>query len=110
MATDTQARQLEKTRKAKIAAAKVSLQDAKRALNEARARAQSLEAEQKKADAEAKGREAESRSRGALKKARADVRRCGPTRAKRCSRGRGGGKAVEDAKRTVEKASEELRE
>src|ERR1041384_8847192 len=48
-----------KLHQAKIAAAKVSLQDAKRSLADARARAQSLESAQKKANAEAK--EAEKR-------------------------------------------------
>jgi len=54
VAPDNDVRQLEGTRKAKIAAAKVSLQDAKRSLTEARARAQSLEAAQKRAYAEGK--------------------------------------------------------
>lgn len=58
-------KRLEEARRAKISAAKVSLQEAKRALSEARARAQSLEAVQKKANIEA--REAEQR----LEKARA---------------------------------------
>jgi hypothetical protein len=58
-------KRLEEARRAKISAAKVSLQEAKRALSEARARAQSLESVQKKANTEA--REAEQR----LEKARA---------------------------------------
>ena len=57
-------RRLEEARRAKINAAKVSLQEAKRALSDARARAQSLESVQKKANTEA--REAEQR----LEKAR----------------------------------------
>jgi hypothetical protein len=50
-------------RKAKIAAAKVSLQDAKKSLTQARARAESLETAQKNADAHAK--EAEKQRRDA---------------------------------------------
>jgi hypothetical protein len=53
-ASHDDARRIEEARKAKIAAAKVSLQDAKRSLTNARARAQSLADAQKKADAEAK--------------------------------------------------------
>lgn len=75
------ARELEKTRNARIAAAKVSLQTAKKSLAEAGARAQSLEAAQKQAEKQL--REAEER----LKKASAEV---------------------EDAKRIVEQASKEL--
>ncbi|HKZ02621.1 MAG TPA: hypothetical protein VJ180_10295, partial [Pyrinomonadaceae bacterium] len=54
VATDDDVRRVEETRKTKIGAAKVTMQDAKRSLTEARARAQSLEAAKKKADAEAK--------------------------------------------------------
>src|SRR6185369_14911257 len=56
-------KRLEEVRRAKIADAKVSLQDAKRSLSEARARAQSLELVQKKANAEIK--EAEKHRRDA---------------------------------------------
>lgn len=63
--TAAEVRRLEEARRAKISAAKVSLQEAKRALSDARARAQSLESVQKKANAEA--REAEQQ----LEKARA---------------------------------------
>ncbi len=54
VAADNDGQQLEQTRKAKLAAARVALQEAKSSLTEARARAKSLEAAQKKADAEAK--------------------------------------------------------
>lgn len=84
---DDDVRQLEEARKAKIAAAKVSLQEAKRSLTEARARAQSLEVTQKKAYAEAK--QAEKLRRDAeesLGESKSRRRRCGPTRAERCSR------------------------
>ena len=55
------ARQIEKTRQAKIAAAKASLQEAKRVLVKARARAQNAEAAQKKANADAKEKEKQRR-------------------------------------------------
>jgi hypothetical protein len=59
-------------RKAKTAAAKVSLQNARRTLTRARASAQSLEAAQKKADAEAKKAEKLRRdAEQSLEKARA---------------------------------------
>ena len=54
-------RRIEDFRRAKIAAAKVSLQDAKKSLAEARAKAQSLESTQKKANAEAKEAEKQRR-------------------------------------------------
>jgi methyl-accepting chemotaxis protein len=101
--------QLEETRKAKTAAAKVSLQNAKRALTQARARAQSLEAAQKKVEAEAKKaeklrREAEQR----LEKAKA----ASEDAARRAQRIAGeladAAKAMNDAERTFEKASKEL--
>jgi len=59
--TATDARKLEDSRQARIAAAKTSLQDAKKLLVEARAKAQSLEVAQKKANAEAKDAENERR-------------------------------------------------
>ncbi len=51
---DNNARQTEEKRKAKTAAAKVSLHDAKKSLTKARARAERLEAAQKISDAETK--------------------------------------------------------
>lgn len=56
-------RRIEEFRKAKIAAAKTSLQDAKKSLADARARTQSLESAQKKAQAQV--REAEKHKRQA---------------------------------------------
>jgi hypothetical protein len=84
-----------KIQQAKIAAAKVSLQDAKRSLTDARARAQSLEGAQKKAGAEAKEavkykREADQR----LEKATAASREAA--------------QALEDAKRMFAEATKEL--
>ncbi len=55
------ARQIEKTRQAKIAAAKASQQDARRALVKARARAQNAEAAQTKANADVKQKEKQRR-------------------------------------------------
>jgi hypothetical protein len=95
VAQDDDVRQLEEMRKAKVAAARVSLQDAKRSLTEARVSAQSLEAAQKKADAEAKKAEKDKRdAEENLQKAKADVEEAA--------------RAVKDAERTVEKASNEL--
>ncbi|HEX6717823.1 MAG TPA: hypothetical protein VF088_11970 [Pyrinomonadaceae bacterium] len=102
-------RNAQELHRAKIAAAKVSLQDAKRALVDARASAQSLEAEQKKANAEA--REAEKHRREAeerLEKATAaskDAARHAQTVAAEAEEAT---TAVEDAKRTVEEATKEL--
>lgn len=52
--TSANVRRLEEARRAKIADAKVTLQDAKKSLSEARARVQNLESAQKKANAELK--------------------------------------------------------
>jgi hypothetical protein len=102
-------RQLEEKRQARIAAAKVSLQDAKRVLIAARARAQRAQETRKKADANAK--EAEKHRRAAeqrFEKARAAaedaVRRARTVTAEVEE----AVKAVEDAERTVEKASKDL--
>jgi len=101
--------QFEQTRQAKIAAAKVSLQEARSLLSEERSRAQSLEAAQKKANADVKEtekhrRETEKRfekarlaSEGAIRRARSIA-----------AEAEGAVKAVERAKRAVEKASKEL--
>jgi hypothetical protein len=102
-------RQLEETRQASMARAKVSLQEAKSLLIEARARAQSLEAAQKKAYAEAKQAEKQRReAEDRLEKARAaseDAARGARSIAVEVEEA---AKAVLDAKRTVEKASKEL--
>jgi hypothetical protein len=98
-----------KIRQAKIAAAKVSLQDAKRSLVDARARAQSLEAQQKKAKAEAKEAETERRE------AEARLEKATATAAAAARRAQGvtdeleeAAQSVEDAKRTVAEATKEL--
>ena len=80
--------EVRKLQQAKIAAAKVTLQDAKRSLTEARAKAQSLESAQKKANAEAK--EAARRAQGVAAEAEKAAH------------------ALEDAKRTFEEATKEL--
>jgi hypothetical protein len=71
-ATDDDVRNLEETRKAKIAEARVLLQDAMRSLTEARVRARSLEAKQKEAQAKARVAEKQkSEAEERLKKAKA---------------------------------------
>jgi hypothetical protein len=106
----------EETRRAKIAAAKLSLQEAKKSLTEARSNAQRLEAAQKKAYAEAK--EADAEARQAEKKMREAEDRfkkasiASQDAANRAQRMAGetqeAAQAVEDAKRTIEKATKEL--
>jgi hypothetical protein len=108
-APDGDVRQLEKTRQARIAAAKVPLQDAKRVLLAARTRAQSAQAAQKKADAGAK--EAEKHRRAAeqrFEKARAAAEDAARRARTVTAEVEEAVKAVEDAERTAEKASEEL--
>ncbi|MDQ5846367.1 MAG: hypothetical protein M3539_13840 [Acidobacteriota bacterium] len=104
-----QARPLEDTRKAKIAAAKVSLQDAKRSLTEARARAQRLEAARKRADTEAK--KAEKRRRDAeenLANAKAASEDAAQRARSVAVEVEEAASAVEDAERAVEAASEQM--
>jgi hypothetical protein len=100
---------LEQTRQAKIAAAKVSLQEARSLLSQERARAQSLEAAQKKANADVKEtekhrRETEERFEKARLASEDAVRRARSIAAE----SKAAAKSVEDARRTVEKASNEL--
>ncbi|HEU4509433.1 MAG TPA: hypothetical protein VFR78_14400 [Pyrinomonadaceae bacterium] len=107
-ATDN-VRRLEEFRKAKITAAKISLQDAKKSLADARSRAQNLEAAQKKAQAEVKEteklrREAEQRlekataaSEEAARRAQGIAHELGEV-----------AKTAEEAKRAVDKATKEL--
>jgi hypothetical protein len=104
-------RQVEDARKAKIAAAKASLQEAKSLLTEARARAQSLEAVQKKANAEAK--EAEKQRREAeerFEKARAASEDAAEHARNIADEVEEAVKRLEDIKRSVERASKELEE
>ena len=106
-ASDTS--KFEQTRQEKIAAAKVSLQETKSLLIEARARAQSLEAAQKKANADVKEaekhrRETEERFEKARLASEDAIRRARSIAAE----AKGAVKAVEDAKRAIEKGSKEL--
>jgi hypothetical protein len=101
--------QFEQTRQAKIATAKVSLQETKSLLIEARARAQSLEAAQKKANADVKEaekqrRETEERFEKARLASEDAIRRARSIAAQV----EGAVKAVEEAKRAVEKVSKDL--
>jgi len=100
--TGANVRRLEEARRAKIADAKVTLQDAKKSLNEARARVQSLESAQKKANAEVQ--EAEK----ILEKATAasiDAARRAKSVASEVNEAT---KTVEVAKRAIEQATKEL--
>ena len=107
--TAANVRRLEEVRRAKIADAKVSLQDAKKALSEARGRAQRLESVQKKSIADAK--EAEKRRREAealLEKATAASEEA-TRRAKSVAEELDEvAKTVDDAKRRVEEATKAL--
>jgi len=107
--TAANVRRLEEVRRAKIADAKVSLQDAKKALSEARARAQHLESTQKKAIAEAKEAEKDKRKvEELLEKATAaseDAARRAKSVAAELEEVT---KTVDDAKRTVDQATKEL--
>jgi hypothetical protein len=96
-------------RQAKIAAAKVYLQDAKKSLSDARAAAQSLESAQKEANADAKvaekyRREAEERLEKATAASQDSARHAQNVAAK----AEAAVNAMEDAKRRVEKATKEL--
>jgi hypothetical protein len=95
-------RRLEEARRAKIADAKVTLQDAKKSLSEARARVQSLESAQKKANAEAK--EAEK----ILEKATAAANDASRRAKSAATEVEEATKTVEVAKRAIEQATKEL--
>jgi hypothetical protein len=114
----------EETRRPKIAAAKVSLQEARRSLTEAQRRAQRSEAAQKKAHAEAKkadaeAKEADAEARQAEKHLRDAEQRFNNAstasqdaahRAERISaEAKEAARDVEDAERAIEKASKELK-
>ena len=92
----------EQTRQAKIAAAKVSVQEARSLLSEARAKAQSLEKEQKKANADVKDteklrRETEERFEKARVASEDAIRRARSI----ADESKAAAKAVEDARLTV---------
>ena len=107
----------EETRRAKIAAAKASLQEVTRSLTEAQRKAQLSDAASKKADAEAKkadadARQAEKHLRDAeqhFNKASA-ASQDAAVRAERISaEAKEAAQSVEDAERAIEKASKELK-
>jgi hypothetical protein len=109
VATDDDVRQVEETRKAKIPAARVSLQDAKRSLIEARASAQSLGAAQKKTSAEAKQAEKDKRdAERNLEKAKVASKDAARRARSVAVEVEEAARAVEDAERKVEKATKEL--
>jgi len=107
--TSANVRRLEEARRAKIADAKITLQDAKKSLSDARARVQSLESTQKEANAAVK--EAEKYRREAekiLEKATAasdDAARRAKSVATEVEEAT---KTVEVAKRAIEEATKEL--
>ena len=107
--TTDNVRRLEEFRKAKITAAKMSLQDAKKALSEARARAQNLDAAQKKANTEV--REAEKHRREAvqrLEKATAASEDATRRVQNIAAEVQEVAKTIEEAKRTLERTTKEL--
>ena len=107
----------EETRRARVAAAKVSLQEAKRSLTEAQRRAQRLEAAQKKAHAEAKKTDAEARqaekhlrdAEQRFNKASAASQDAAHRAERIAAEAKDVAQGVEDAERTIEKASKELK-
>ena len=109
-------RQAEETRRARIAAAKLTLQEARRSLTEARSRAQRSEAAQKKAYADAKradadARQAEKQVREAeerVKKASASSQDAAHRAQRIAAEAEEAAQAVEDAKRAIEKAAKEF--
>jgi DNA repair exonuclease SbcCD ATPase subunit len=110
------ARQANETRRAAIAAAKVTLQEARKSLADARSTAQRLEAVQKKAHAEAKEAEAEAggaekqlrQAEDRFKKASATSQEASDRAQRIAAETREAAQAVEEARRTIEKASKEL--
>ena len=105
----TNVRRLEEVRRAKIADAKVTLQDAKRALNDARARAQNLESVQKKAKAEVKDAEKTRReAEQILEKATAASEDAARRAQSVATEVEEAAKTVGVAKRAVEEATKEL--
>jgi hypothetical protein len=106
----------EETRRSRIAAARVSLQEARRSLTEAQRKAQRSEAALKKAQGEAKKSEAEARQaekdlREAEKrfnKASAASRDAAHRAERISAEAKEAAQGVEDAERIIEKASKEL--
>ena len=108
--------QAEETRRARIAAAKATLQEARRSLTEAQRKSLRLEASQKKASAEAKGadvktRQAEKQLREAeerFKKASAASQEAAHRAQRITAEAEEAAQAVEEARREIEKASKEF--
>ncbi len=102
-------RQQEEMRRAKITAAKLSLQQAKKSLAEARTKEESLDSVQRNAFAEAKQAQAELReAEQRMKKAKAAADEAKQRAKKVGAESTEATKALEDAKRKVDKASREL--
>lgn len=108
-ATDDDVRQLEETRKANIADARVSLRNAKRSLTEAQVKAQRLEAAQKKANAEAKEAEKQlAYAEKSLEKAKAASETAARRERSVAVEVKEAAGELEDARRTVERTTKEL--
>jgi hypothetical protein len=102
-------REPEEKRRARIAAAKVSLQEANRSLTEARSRAQRLVAAQKQANAETRQAEKKLREAEERFKKASIASQDAANRAQRvAAESEEAATVVEEAKRTIEKASKEL--
>jgi hypothetical protein len=107
----------EETRRARIAAAKVSLQEARKSLSEAQRRAQRAEAAQKKVSADAKKADAEARqaekhlrdAEQSFNKASAASQDAAHRVERTSAEANDAAQAVEDAERTIEKLSKELK-
>jgi hypothetical protein len=103
------ARQIEKTRQAKIAVAKILLQEARRGLVKARARAQSAEAAQKQAQVEAKQKEKQRREAEArFEQARAASEQAARRAQSVAVEVKEAAKVLESAEHTLEAATKEL--
>lgn len=108
-APDEDERELKETRKADIAAARVSLQNAKRSLTDARARAQGLEASKKAASAQAKEAEKHKRDAEKIFEEAKTASQDAASRARSVAiEAEEAAREVKDAERSVEKASKEL--
>jgi hypothetical protein len=102
-------RRREETHRARIAAAKVSLQEARKSLTETRARAERLEEARKKAYADAKQVEKQLyEAEEHVKKIRAASQDAAHRAQRVAAEAEEAAKAMEDARRTIEKASNEL--
>jgi hypothetical protein len=110
VSVEDERRRVEETRKAKLAAARLSLQEAKQSLTEARSRLQGLEAAQKRAGVEAKKAEKHRRDvEASLEKATA-ASEVAVQRARKITVARDAAAgAVEDAQLSVEAATRELK-